>query len=765
MTTPLTEPEPQTEIPEGGESKPAYGDTVTPGYLLDPSVTPEEVHRYLQEEWVFQTPLYTHRICAAEVNARRRMGEGNLWVEKVQDRGLYRIYQSHGPSYVNTFYRKADRLCFKALSHQYQDPAQPDATPATGEPADRDAADLATRILTDLASEANLNEVEGHKQGWNLACNWGSAYLWYYTDPKGGGRQPIEVLAQPDQQHVEDALAVPGTEVRYVLPDGSLQPQSNGAALRWMPKLIRQVATPGHVRLLPHTACDLWDATGLIYRDYYPWYVLKAWFPGLQETTPEDREHAITIRPPDTTHLLPKLGWRTHDQKPKPGHEDEGLALLTIKYCLEGDQYPDGAMIVVVGDRLLPHRGPWILEVEGRREARDLPFTQIQQWPSSDGCPAGQGLMDYLGPNNETRADLYDQFERMVENLVNRKIFLPSHSTLQPKDFDSVYRKVHYITPGGQPFYEDVPEVPGSLLTMLDRTDTEMNDAANLPGESGEGLQAPNVKSGRQALTVVATQQANQSDVVQRGNRAFQRSWRVILQEAKAHFTVPQALKYSGADGSYKVKRWRGADLGSTRDITIKRGTGTTFNPLQKAQMAAELGRLAGMDQDQVQELVASGLSPFTSIQDNPILQRIRGQIAEFEDGPPPDWQPPPAPVDALGQPLLDPMTGQPVPPPPDPVVSQLWEPVLADLAPANANLRVRELNRAMCRAIYRSKPPEWQQGLLGEYQRMTQAVQPTPMPMQAPEMGLEGEPQEPLGPEGTPQPQGQEQSVLNPAS
>lgn len=759
------------ETPPGADNgKPSrsYGDPAEPGYLLTER-DPEKIAKHLQELWEAQTPDYAYRIVAAEVNERRRAGECNVWV-KVQDRARYVAFTPLGATTIqNKFGRKADRLCLKAVSHLYQDPAQPEATPSTGEEEDRDSAQLATRILSDLGSEANLDSVKSHKQAWDKASNWGRAYIWRFTDPKGGGRVPMEVMAQPEQQHVEEALAMPGDVMRYVREDGMLSESPEGAALRWLPKMIGQVATPGNVRLWPATSTDLWDADGLIYREYYPWNTLTSWFEKLQEAKPEERDHATSCRPADTKHLLPKRFGKAHDPgKPKPGHEGEGLALLTIKWCVESAGYPDGAYVVTVGDKLCPLQEEWILQGEdGKRERRDLPWTEVMQWQHV-------GLMDFLGPNNEFREQLYGRFEEWMERTLNRKTLLPFGSTVQPKDMQNPFATTLYFQPGYEPRWEEVPPIPGELPALIERNEQEMQDAAALPGESGQGLQTPSGSnpsgstSGRQALAVLSQQQANLSDLVQNANRARVRDWRIQLQEMKANFDVPQLLKYQGDDGGYIVKRWRGSDLGNTRDVQVRSGTGTVHNQFQKVQLAMELWPALGRDPEELQEIIASGVSPLVKIADNPPLMRIRRQLAAWKEGPQQQEQEmapmgqmgpmmggqpmdPMAQMGGMGQmggmdgmggpmmgpPPIDPMTGQPMIQP-HPEAVKIFEPVLADGAMINAKIRVRELNLAMCAANYLSFPPEWRMPLEMEYQKMAQAVSPPgpPVPQNAADGG-----------------------------
>lgn len=767
MTAPT---ENDTEEPNKPDQ--TYGDPITTGHLLDEGTKDADVCKYLHDEWDAQKDRYARRICEDEVNRRRRSGEGNLWVEKATDnRALYKVYESHGKRF-NQFAQKAGRLCLRAVAVLHPDPPEPEAIPQTGEASDRDAAEFTTRVLKDVGGESCLNDLEAHKQAFDLASNGGSGYIWYYTDPFGGGRQPIEVDAHPDAPHVDQALMDPMTGMphngptvsKFVGPDGSLSDQKGQAAKRWVPKLARNVVHFAKVRLLPANATDLWDANGLLYADYHPWATLKGWFPSLAELGPEIRDKAIKYRLPGADFLLPKKGTKKHDPAPKPGHEDDGLALLMIKWCVEGPDYPDGAYIVTIGEDQVAHRGTWNLENEdGTTERRDIPFTQVQQFRGDQDNPTGWGFMDFLGPSNENRDEIYAGVLDMLDKLLNPKILLPLGSTLQPQDFESPFNTTLRFQPGYKPEQMEGPKIPAEAFKMLDEIKLDMNDATGMGQASAEGMEAPNVNSGRHALAIQSAQQASLSDINQNINRAFVRGWRIQCQAIKADYDVPQLVTFIDKDGDYKAQRWLGSDLGSTRDVQILRGTGTLFHPAQKTQYLTEYAQLAQVPPEEIQELLATGYNPYTSLQDDPHLLRVRRQIAMWEKGPPPGWvpPPPPAPPPVMG---VDPMSGQPIlgpqapPPPYDPIFGVDIR--LVDAVPVAASKRIRELGKAMASTKYGEQPPEWKAALDQEFSRAQQALAPPPQPMPVsdgpkPKGGVPGGPP-PLTP--------MEQQVLGPS-
>lgn len=753
--------------PQAGKT---FGDVVPVPTLLDEATEDATVCKTIHRLWSDQKDKHARYIVECEVNERRRQGESNIWVRKDQDRTGYSVYVPAGRvNLIDQFGQVADRLCQRFVSQLNQDPAKANAIPSTGEDEDRDAAEFTTRILSDVCSESGLDANEAIKQAQDYACSHGSGWIWTYTDPMGS-RQGVEVDARttpvphPDPtqppiappEHVDEAMTDPTTggdwqgptERRFVSPQGQLTPNKADAALRWVPKVARQVVTGSHVRLWPFTAADVWDANGLLYFDYQPWNVAAQWFPELKDLPEEDRNRALEFRLPDAVHLLPKKNGRPSDPKPE-GREEDWLVLIACFWAPEGSAYPDGAYIACVGDQKVAHRDTWTLQSpDGTRERRDIPWTQVRQFRGTREHPQGKPLMGFIGAGGEYLGQLYGRFEELMDAAAARKIFLPYNSTIQPQDLHDPGNGVLYCLPGQEPQYEQVPEPPKSLNDMLTVTRDDLNDASGLQ-ETGQGLQSDNVNSGRQALAIVAQVNAGLSDVLQNQNRAWVRLFRIVLQCIRSDWSVPQLLRTVGVDGSYKVDRWTRSDLGSTRDVEIAKGSGTMLNPMQKTQLLGEMRQLAGIDPDDVQEMMATGVSPYVNFQDNAFLGRIRRQIEQWEQGPPDGWQPPQAPINPDGTPVMqpppvdpatgmipsDPATGlpapgQPVQPPPDPLLAQIWAPVDSDMSPIAAKWRIREIARAQQSSRYFTFDPAWRMGLDMEYRRMQQALTPPPPPM-----------------------------------
>ena len=137
------------------------------------------------------------------------------------------LLQVGTPSYPN----RSDQTISEILSALLVDEPKPDALPAGDSDEDRDAAEYTTRVLESEAGESGLNLREALYGAADLSATTASGFLWWYTDPFGGGHEPQQVRAHPQAQRVEEADTgpmgappVPSADyvLRYVMPDGSL---------------------------------------------------------------------------------------------------------------------------------------------------------------------------------------------------------------------------------------------------------------------------------------------------------------------------------------------------------------------------------------------------------------------------------------------------------------------------------------------------------------------------------------------------------------
>jgi hypothetical protein len=292
---------------------------------------------------------------------------------------------------------------------------------------------------------------------------------------------------------------------------------------------------------------------------------------------------------------------------------------------------------------------------------------------------------------------------------------------------------IYYQPGGGEPKLQEVPEYPPSAPQFLNFISQEMDDESGL-SPSAQGLNPPEVQSGLHAQQLIEQTIVGLSGIKQNAEMGAVRLWRVMLEQIRAFYQTEQVLQIVGDDGQQKVRRWSAADLGSTKDVRIQRGSMSMLSPSAKAAVAEHLFQLQAISQEELRHMALANSGGMLGLQDDPHRNRIARQIQEWEAGPPEGWQPQPPPQP--GPP--DPQTGQPTPPPPaapDPTLSDIFDQRLSDSVPDVVAIRLFALGRCISGTKYGGKPPEWRAGIDGEYQRMSQAQQQSQPPQRPPWM------------------------------
>lgn len=668
----------------------------------------QAVGKRLLIEWEASTKEMKPLLESWKVNRARSLGYIGVQLIKKQDSLQAWFPLGATPS---ASMNKAGRLKRRVRAVIFADPSKPDAVPSTGGDDDVESAEFATRALEDQCSEGKLDLALTAGDTFDLASDYASGFVRFWTDPKGGGWKPRAIRAHPMAPDEASAMLDPmtGGEAdvvtlvsRYVKEDGTLTDNKLDPTVQkmWLPGLRREILSGKHVRLIPSTCEDIWDAEELMIGSMVPISMAKAMFPVMANLSEDELKKLVDGAPNDAKELLPPMKRSRKDM-------EEHVFVLS-RYALSGAKYEQGAYVCAVGNGKIVHRGPWYDTEHG--EPMDLPAAQFKQFVDEDN-PYGRALMEFLGPGNEDLATLEGWMETQLDRMSNRRWFLPLGSVVTPEQMQSPTATAIYYNPAGKPEIEDVPDIPVAFEKMHERKSLEMDDESGLQ-QGGQAVNQPSVKSGTHADTII--QQVNQglSDLRQHSERALTRCYRIMLQHMRRDFTVPQRVLFLGEDGAYKEREWTNADLGSTRDVRLKPGSFTGLTPQAKANVAATYAQSGAISLEEYQEAVASNIGGSVGVQDNPHRLRVRGQISAWRKGPPADWEAVP--------PTVDPMTGQPVPGQ-DPVLMQIFDARPVDDDPLVAKLRAFELGRACAGQRYRSLPPEWQAAISQAYTRSRQ--------------------------------------------
>lgn len=674
-----------------------------------------------------------------KVNEWRREGRTNVFVQKTQDQDRYQAWSPPWNAPPVPVLNKADRLCRRLKAMVWADSPEPEAIPENGSDEAIEAAEFVERVLSNVQGEGQLDDLRTASRSFDRGSVYGCGFVRYFIDAKGSGRQPVRIMAKPGALTADQPFTGPNGEPlegdvvgRYAREDGTLTDNAAEAATRWMPGLRKEIVDAPNLRFLPHDSEDLWDADGVIIATMPTWGELLELWPEQMAALKEDDIAAIlSFKPENHRDLMGAEGSRAGSDT-ATRREDKPVAVF-MTYYKACSSYPKGCYFVGLGDRVTLHRQEWVGDVEGVEEALDIPLTQYGQFDSGRRDPYFTGMMELLGGGNEIRSAQVGHLMSHLDQFSNRKTFVPTNSIIQPRQYQLMQGSVIPVNPGGEPKFEEIPEFPRASMDLFELMSDEMNDQSMMQ-ETAQGTELPSVTSGKQAQIIVAQAKAGLSDIQQNTERAYIRACRIQAQLIRTGYTVPQQIAWQGDDGQYRQKYWTGSDLRGVKDFKLKRGSLTMMTNAEKVNMAFQFNQ-AGVyasHPEAFYDTIVGEIGADVGLQDDPFRQRIKRQLAAWSAGPPDGWQPPQPPTQAVPEPLtgmmtrqpaVDPQTGQPVPPPPDPHLAAIFAPLPADELQDVAAVRLTELKRFMATTRFTRWPVEWRQGVIAEFEHMKQAA------------------------------------------
>lgn len=763
---------------EGTEEGATGAETEAParGYLLD--AAPADAAKTLLDWWKKGEKARVRRNAIRLRNQAWQKGVRNVSVALDPDAGTWSVRYPLGGKAAPPQPNKLDDLLRGIVSAITADPVALEAEPQTDDQEDRDAAAFTTRMLKAEAAEGRLNIPRWSAEALGRALSAASDFTLVDIDPAAGGQQPVTVEAYAHAQTVEEATtplppveqpsadpSMPPTLVpqdsgplvrRYVAQDGqTLTDDVTEAQQMFVPAVVLEHHSPATIQFLPERVGNLQQAEGVMLGRVLTLGEAKRRFPEIFETaTTEDIGKIVEHRPPRAKSWVPAALDHCFATTQTPRYADgtvadHALVFVLSCYMRACPAYPEGAAIHVAGETFVARQTLVLTRPDGAQETMALPVAQLLALTDPEGDPMGRAMADVLGPADEQRAQILAAAQEYCWRFGRPVQYVPDGSTLTPIDLARRDGKpLPFNAEGGLPVFEQIAQFPPTLWDVYDRLGAEMEQAAKLPPPA-EGYASANIKSGAHMQRVLEQSQQQLSDLHQHTGDFAACLGRLIVQCMRAHYDVPRLLRFTTDEGGYEAKEWSAADLGTTADIVIGRGSFTMLPRTAKnalAQQELDVALKVGDPLAVVRQrrAILGNTSPLLGLEDDPHRRRVLRQLAQWKQGPPaelhgPDGQlmPPPPPVPQQqpvmgpdGMPLPDPM-GQPMMqtvmvPQPDPVTvaaSQCFTPVPADEEPMVARERWYEMSRVMATTDYETADPRWRAGFEQAYRATRQAA------------------------------------------
>lgn len=736
-TTPpsgVTRPEPEaTQAPATAGASDLQGgeDFAGKGYLLE-ETDDKKVFKAIDETVESQEQLAKNRDAARKHRARVRAGVPFSVLNKDEDRNVWTAELPPGASaQPSPIPNKADDLCRKIVSQVIVDLPAPDPKPATDDEKDRGAADLAKRFLKVDGDESGTNDPELFRDVLDSAMTDASEFAHVWVDMQGGGWRPLKIKAHPQATDVQNPLVamqpvmdpvtqqpavdpmtgqpqmqeIPTSEYvfRYVNA-GQFVENAAEAERQWMPKIVRDVLGPAHVRTVPEVS-DVANAEAVILLMVGPVSELKRRVPEIDEAVVQ---RLAEWKPRRHKALVPQaMRARLKEQQKQKDTlqvDDHTLVFWYQQYCSVGPEYMDGAEILVSGadGGIVLKKGTLRKDIENEGDTvvllRDIPVAQCKALHDSEyRDPMGKAPIDLFGHTNEGLAQIYGAVLEDTDKRLHPNVFIPSTSPVQ--DWQLTARNgqpIPVYSKDDAPFYEEQSDLASFTPKIIELMEESMRESAML-GSTAEVLDSPNASSGVAKQMEVGQAKVFLAPVAQNFLGFVKRYWRLKLEAAQAFLTIPQEVEYVGLDQAYKVRWFTGADFAGVKDVAVLPGTGTMMSPVEKQQYLSFAQTAMWLDPEEAGEAGRSSVADDLGLQSMPAEDAIKREIAEWMKGPPEGFTPP--------QPTMDPATQQPT------MSAPSWTPFQTrptDEDPAVAKRQYKILRDFCYTNDYSQHPPEW---------------------------------------------------------
>jgi hypothetical protein len=740
-----------TEAPETGlsisrpEVAPQKAEQQNPfagkGYLLEADDV--EVFETIHSLVKGQEPLAKNREAKDKHWSRVRRGIPFSTLTKDEDRSLWKAELPPGiDDRTQPIPNKADDLCRKMGAQVMVDPPIADPKPATDSDADRASAELSKKFLKADGDESGTNDTELLRAAIDIEMTKASAFAHVWVDMQGGGWRPKQIKAHPQAVDANNPMVGPDGALtadhilRYVTAQGQFTENPAEADRQWLPQHKVDALTHAHVRTVPATA-DVHSADSVVLIMCRPLSEAKQRFPDLAQVDDETLRILCDWRPLRPKAVVPpafrsKLGQQDRD-KGKGGVDDDTLVFWYQKYCEPSPNYPDGADIgvnganggYVLGRALLRDDIPLPSEPgapqASRPLLRDIPVAQFRcLHDSEEGDPFGRPAIELFAGANEALAHMYGAVLEHLDILLHPNVYIAALSPVQSWQVNQRNgTPINVMSREDMPTFEQVNQLPSFTPQIIEQLNQDAQQSAQL-GDTAAGLDVSTSQSGVAKQTVVQQAKVHLASISQNFWNGVKRYWRIKLQLAQAKLTVPQQVEFVGNDQAFKQQWFSGADFVGVKDVAVMAGSGTMMGPVEKQQYVGIAQQNQWMDPDEAAETGRSLMGDDLGLKPNPHLELIGRQLALWTDGPPQGFTPAGPAMDQMGQPMMDPNTGQPAM---QPASHNPFEPRPTDEDPWVAKTRYRKLREFIATSEYSKHPPEWRALLDQEYQRMAYAA------------------------------------------
>lgn len=594
-----------------------------PGLLKDKA---KKVAKYVRGRWDRLEEAAREKKTEIKVNYLRYKGEPFVQVHPNNSNRIWRPRNSSSSRLPPTI-NKVRRAVHRYVAQVTADEPVMEAMPANSSEDSRDAAEAADHILK--GEWDRLDMQAKIQRAVQFAAVMRSSFLFFEWDSTAGGRVPAQKYFR-DDENKERYLA-------FVDGDGEEVDSESEAATIWEGNLTCEVLSPLNVRWAggqyAHEASELMVARLVTLRELYNAQPDAKDLPVkslLTDVPPEAKKWLNDLRGADYDSKLEDIEEAGLDNVYGAQLEDSSSildeqAFVLHYYRTPNRTYKDGLHVMTAGKAII-HRGklPW---------KNQLPIAHIKLLDELSDI-LGVGLVDLLRDPQELLDFVNSQILRYLQ-MLKRRWFVPLGSRVKGKDLlNPTQSIIEYNPDAGQPQPEVQPEIPNSLMEHVDRFNQEFDDMSGIH-ETMQGKHVPGVSSGRHAEALRAGDETLLGLSKTQIRHALEAAGEVVLQATKTEWTRPRLVRYNRDGRDYFEAAFKGADIGDTQSVRLKRGTMLMLTPAQKLETLFGYAEMGVVGPEELRRLAPITDTAGVSLSEDEHYIRARRQNEKFLSGPP----------------------------------------------------------------------------------------------------------------------------------
>jgi hypothetical protein len=261
-------------------------------------------------------------------------------------------------------------------------------------------------------------------------------------------------------------------------------------------------------------------------------------------------------------------------------------------------QYPEGAMITIVGGQIVQFWEGWPYQ------HNMYPFAKLDHIPT--GQFYGESIITDLIPlqkeYNRTHGQIIEAKNRMAKPqlLAAQGSINPAQITTEPGQV--ITYKLGFPPPSPLP----LAALPSYVLEELDRIQADMNEIS-AQNEVSKGAVPPGVTAATAISYLQEQDDSMLSFTIESLEAGVQKVAKMCLNYVQQYWTAERMVKTTGADGSFDVIMLKGADLEGNTDIRIEKDSALPTSKAAKQAFIMDLMKMGFIDPNKGLEVMEIG--------------------------------------------------------------------------------------------------------------------------------------------------------------